>query len=223
MDAYLTKPITGRKLIEAVERLAGRAKPPQAAPPQAEPPQAAPPPDTPPPVSPEPPELAIEVFDREAARVSLGGRDNLLQEMTAFFFEDAPRRLAEIQAGLRDQSPSAIARAAHRLNGTLVYLGANPAWRRASRQRRRSDASRLGDPNPDRPDRKVGRSAAVVVRRPDLLTWREVSWGLGGSPCQQFWKALPRRRDLSSNSHPRPVELEVHTAAGPARIAYGFS
>jgi len=143
MDAYLTKPITGRKLIEAVERLAGRAKPPQAAPPQAEPPQAAPPPDTPPPVSPEPPELAIEVFDREAARVSLGGRDNLLQEMTAFFFEDAPRRLAEIQAGLRDQSPSAIARAAHRLNGTLVYLGAKPAWQAAHRVEQAGSAGDL--------------------------------------------------------------------------------
>lgn len=138
MDAYLTKPITGQELIETVERLAGRAKLPQAASPQ-----AASPPDAPPPAAIALSDLAIAVFDSEAALASLGGRDNLLQEMTAFFFEEAPRRLAEIQAGLRDQSPSAIARAAHQLNGTLLYLGAKPAWQAAHRVEQAGSAGDL--------------------------------------------------------------------------------
>ena len=118
MDAYLTKPITSQKLIDMVENLGGRARPPQA---------------VPPPGAPEPPDQTLEAFDSAAALTALGGRVDLLQEMAAFFFGDAPGRLAEIQAGLRDHAPSAVARAAHRLKGTLVYLGAEPALQAAQR------------------------------------------------------------------------------------------
>jgi CheY-like chemotaxis protein/nitrogen-specific signal transduction histidine kinase/HPt (histidine-containing phosphotransfer) domain-containing protein len=116
MDAYLTKPITSRKLIETVERLAAGTEPSSATP------QATPT---------GPRDEANDVFDVQTALASLGGRIYLLREMVAFFFEEAPRRLAEIQAGLQEQAPQAIARAAHRLKGTLVYLGATPAWQAA--------------------------------------------------------------------------------------------
>jgi CheY-like chemotaxis protein/HPt (histidine-containing phosphotransfer) domain-containing protein len=118
MDAYLTKPITSQKLIDMVENLGGRARPPQA---------------VPPPGAPEPPAQTLGAFDCAAALTALGGRVDLLQEMAAFFVGDAPGRLAEIQAGLRDHAPSAVARAAHRLKGTLVYLGAEPALQAAQR------------------------------------------------------------------------------------------
>lgn len=118
MDAYLTKPISSQELIETVERLARRAGRPQAAEPS---------------VSPDPSGLADRAFNCGAALASLGGRANLLHQMVAFFFEDAPRRLAEMQAGLQEQTPSTIAQAAHRLKGTLVYLGAEPALQAAQR------------------------------------------------------------------------------------------
>jgi len=142
MDGYLTKPISSQELIETVECLTNGAEPPQATPPRA----ASGPPNglaasadsedaDPRPAAGghSPPGGRAESFHCEAALASLGGRINLLQDMAAFFLDDAPRRLAEIQAGLQDQTPSAIARAAHRLKGTLVYLGAEPALQAAQR------------------------------------------------------------------------------------------
>ena len=112
MDAYLTTPITSRALIAMVESLADRAAPARAARP---------------PASPPPCDAALEVFDCQAALASLDGRASLLQKMTTYFFPDAPHCLAEMQAGLKGGAPDTIARAAHRLNGTLIYLGAAPA------------------------------------------------------------------------------------------------
>ena len=43
------------------------------------------------------PKPAAAAFNGAAALASLGGRANLLQQMTAFFLEDAPGRLAEMQ------------------------------------------------------------------------------------------------------------------------------
>jgi PAS domain S-box-containing protein len=116
MDAYLTKPLTSRKLIETVERLAIRAEGAPAAP------RAA---------TAEPPDGANVVFDLQTALASLGGRVDLLRDMAVFFFEETPRQLAEIRAGLQEHAPEAIGRAAHRLKGTLIYLGATPAWQAA--------------------------------------------------------------------------------------------
>jgi CheY-like chemotaxis protein/HPt (histidine-containing phosphotransfer) domain-containing protein len=116
MDAYLTKPLTRRDLIETVERLASRAEGTPAAPPAA---------------APELRSEVNEVFDLQIALARLAGHRDLVREMAGFFFQEAPRALAEIQAGLRERAPESIGRAAHRLRGTLVYLGAEPADRAA--------------------------------------------------------------------------------------------
>jgi PAS domain S-box-containing protein len=129
MDAYLTKPLTSDELIETVERLGAPAESPRSA--------------SAPPVTSRTPDRAAEVFDRQAALDSVGGRTKLLKDMAAFFLADAPQCLAEIQAGLRDRAPAALAQAAHRLRGSLLYLGAAPALQAAQRVERLGNSGDL--------------------------------------------------------------------------------
>ena len=105
MDGYLSKPIAGQDLIEAVERCGGKAVPP----------------------------AAEAVLCLEEALARLDGRRELFQEMVAFFFQDTPAVLEGIRAGLQDGSAAALDRHAHKLMGTLLYLGAEPALKAAQR------------------------------------------------------------------------------------------
>lgn len=152
MDAYLTKPISSQQLIETVERLARRVGPPHVAAPAASPAQ---------------PKPAAAAFNGAAALASLGGRANLLQQMTAFFLEDAPGRLAEMQTGLLELAPSTIARAAHRLKGTLMYLGAEPALQAAQRVEQLGRAGDLTEAAPaiEALTRELTRLAAELQSR----------------------------------------------------------
>jgi HPt (histidine-containing phosphotransfer) domain-containing protein len=68
-----------------------------------------------------------EVFDFTDALEGVDGRYDRLQKMVEFYFGEAPLLLAQMRTGLESQDASAIARAAHRLAGTLVYLRAQPA------------------------------------------------------------------------------------------------
>ena len=63
----------------------------------------------------------------------LDGRHELFQEMVAFFFRDSPAVMAAIRSGLQDRSAAALDRHAHKLMGTLLYLGAEPALQAARR------------------------------------------------------------------------------------------
>ncbi len=154
MDAYLTKPIASQELIETVERLANGAE----SPPAVAPPAASGPPGPP-----------AQGFHCEAALAKLGGRANLLQDMAAFFLDDAPLRLAEIQAGLQARTPAAIARAAHRLKGTLVYLGAEPALQAAQQV---EQIGRHGDLT-DAAAAIQALAQEIAQLGADLRSWRE--------------------------------------------------
>jgi len=123
MDAYLSKPFQLPKLIEMVESLAEMAAPrPDAeflpdlaaaghvAQVQAGQPAGA----------------APAVFCLDEALASVAGDEELFRQMVSFFFDDRPKRLGEMQAALEHSDAPTIARAAHRLKGTVIYLGAGP-------------------------------------------------------------------------------------------------
>ncbi|MFQ5789057.1 MAG: response regulator, partial [Acidobacteriota bacterium] len=110
MDAYLSKPIDAKALYETLEPLCawgatGCANP-----------QAAP--DT--------------VLDRDALWERVADAD-LLRELVEIFFEDKPKMLADLESSLSRSDPAAVARAAHRLKGSLQTIGATAASRVAFR------------------------------------------------------------------------------------------
>ncbi len=116
MDGYLAKPITARALIDLVE---GLAKP------HAEPVSTAA-------EKPRQPQETM-VFDLDAAVAQCFGKREMFEEMVDYYFENAPQMLAEIQRGLAAQDAVAIARAAHKLRGTVVYLQAQSVAASAQR------------------------------------------------------------------------------------------
>jgi PAS domain S-box-containing protein len=133
MNAYLPKPINSRELIELVERMANDVgRPTAVANPAAEP-------------SPSMTSSLADrpsVFDLEAAIAQCFGKREVFEELVEYYFEDAPKRLAEIQAGLEAREAGEVARAAHALRGTLAYLRAEHA---AALTRRIEQCGQAGD------------------------------------------------------------------------------
>ena len=172
MDGYLSKPINARDLLEtigcvldpvlsrsqsdasaahgqaaaatAAEALDGSDATPAAAP--------------------------AAVFSMEQALTTLGGETGLFRSMVAHFFDDWPRTHAAIQAGLEDQDARAVARAAHRLKGTLLHLGAEPALEAVNRVEKSGSAGDLAASAADfqRLAHEIDRlSQALTPHRPD--------------------------------------------------------
>lgn len=77
--------------------------------------------------------LPTEVFDLAEALEGVDGRYDRLQRMVEFYFSEGPLLLAQMRTSLQCQDASALARAAHRLAGTLVYLRAERALAAARR------------------------------------------------------------------------------------------
>ena len=68
------------------------------------------------------PETSEEVFHLERAIEILDGHYDLFQEMTGYFFRDSAHLLADLQTGLQNSDARTIARVAHRIKGTVLYL-----------------------------------------------------------------------------------------------------
>ena len=66
-------------------------------------------------------------FNLDQALMRLGDESGLLREMVGFFFLDGLKLLAEIQAAAAAGDAAALETKAHRLKGTVVYLGADAA------------------------------------------------------------------------------------------------
>lgn len=110
MDAYLSKPIDARKLLELIEDLTlapgfqrddmnvqnGASCDSDHGPP---------------------------VYDRDAALRRLGGDEELFRQMIQFFAEDSPGLLEEIEVGLRDRNAELVMRSAHSLKGLAANFG----------------------------------------------------------------------------------------------------
>ncbi|MHB8899585.1 MAG: response regulator [Thermoguttaceae bacterium] len=119
MDAYLSKPIDGYEMIEMVERLTGTALGVEAdpTPRPTEPANAydrAPPPFT-------------SVFDLDNAVKHCFGKYDLFQQMAESLFCEADPLLEQMQEALANGNATDMGNAAHRLKGTVSYLGAAPA------------------------------------------------------------------------------------------------
>jgi len=129
MDAYASKPIHPAELIALVERLAGGPVQPPARSAEAAPASPDPSPD--------------EAFDFDEALRRCFGARQMFVEMVDFLEAEAPALLGRIRAAIeRGEAPEA-ANAAHRLRGTLLYLGARPAQEAALQVER---AGMAGDP-----------------------------------------------------------------------------
>ena len=125
MDGYLSKPIDAQELLALVETLGARSQTVVAATSAhavVEPPRGA-------------------VFDQELALKRCANKPKLVAEMIQFFFADADSLLPQMQAALAAGHWQQLGRLGHRLKGTLVYLGAEPAQAAALRLERAGNAS----------------------------------------------------------------------------------
>ena len=77
--------------------------------------------------SPEPPVPKPAPFNLDEALERLGGELELFRDMVGFFLCDGTKLLSEIRAAAAAGDATAIAGKAHRLKGTLLYLGAPAA------------------------------------------------------------------------------------------------
>ena len=113
MDGYISKPVKGEELVEVVERLSAKAKserPRDGSSGEAE--------------GITPPVLNTSAFNLDEAMTRLGGEDNLFREMVSFYFSDGLKLLAEIRLAAEKGDARAVEKKAHRLKGTVLYLGA---------------------------------------------------------------------------------------------------
>jgi PAS domain S-box-containing protein len=117
MDGYLAKPIRARDLYDAVEREDG----PQ---PVSPPSPALPRPETgpgDPGTGPEPVEATR--LDLTAALERLGGDEPVLRELAGMFESECPRILEQIRVAAAAGDAEALARAAHRMKGSVGNFG----------------------------------------------------------------------------------------------------
>ena len=70
-----------------------------------------------------------DVVPAAVERLRQWGGDALVREMSAIFFEDAPKRLAAARAGVSAGDPAAVVRAMHALKSSAGQLGAARAQR----------------------------------------------------------------------------------------------
>jgi two-component system, sensor histidine kinase and response regulator len=112
MNAYLTKPISREGLIRLVENytpssLASEQKQASEAVPAA-------------------PSAAEASFVLHEAVKRCFGRQEMFRKMVDSLFEDSINVLAEMEAGKAERDAEKVAKAAHRLKGTVLYLAAGP-------------------------------------------------------------------------------------------------
>jgi len=70
------------------------------------------------------PEMAPPVLDWPGALSRLGGDQELLREILAFFNENAPQQLAAMRQAMADGDAPSLERLAHSLKGAALYIGA---------------------------------------------------------------------------------------------------
>jgi CheY-like chemotaxis protein/HPt (histidine-containing phosphotransfer) domain-containing protein len=130
MDGYISKPIKRDELIEMVERLAEKttggalasaAAPDRSASPSPQPMEAQPPDEAASATAP------ASVFDLDLAVRRCFGKYRLFRDMARCLFDEADPLLEKMRTALADGNGVELANAAHRLKGTVGYLGAAPA------------------------------------------------------------------------------------------------
>jgi CheY-like chemotaxis protein/HPt (histidine-containing phosphotransfer) domain-containing protein len=84
-------------------------------------------------------------FNLDDALARLDGNLGLFREMAGYFFSDAGKLLPEIQAAAAAGDATAMERNAHRLKGTLLYLGAEAAVKTVARVETAGRSGNLAD------------------------------------------------------------------------------
>jgi PAS domain S-box-containing protein len=125
MNAYLSKPIDGHEMIALVETLAAgsfsAAAGADLSP--ATPPQAA-------------TASTAVVFDFDVALKRCSNSPEIMREMIQCFVSEAEKLLPQMHASIERSDIEEISRLGHRIKGTVVYLGAEPATQAALRVER---------------------------------------------------------------------------------------
>jgi len=120
MDGYLPKPIDGREMIALVERLAAGELPQVSPRAPAEPVGVA----------------AVAVFDQDLALERCFKNDVMLKEMVQCYLGEVDTLFPQMHAALERGDLIELGRLGHRLKGTILYLGAEPAREAAVRVER---------------------------------------------------------------------------------------
>jgi len=130
MNAYLSKPIDGHEMIALVETWAAGSFSAAAGTDLS--------PATPPQAS-----LASTsaVFDSELALKRCSNSPDIVREMIQCFFGEVDRLLPQMHAAVEKGDLAEISRLGHRMKGTVVYLGAEPATQAALRVERSCEYS----------------------------------------------------------------------------------
>lgn len=134
MNAYVSKPICAEELIELVERLTGSV----ATTPDLRHPTAEEETD----VTGNAAESAVPAFELDDAMKRCFD-NRMFGEMVDFFFTESAELMGQMHAALHNGNTKDVAAAAHRLRGTILYLGAAPAMEAAQRV---ETAGTSGDP-----------------------------------------------------------------------------
>lgn len=108
MDGYVSKPLTGKELAEAIHRFF--------------PEEPGHEPDVPT-VPAGDVERRSPVWDPELALKRLDGDEDLLAEVVAIFLQQAPRQLAALQAAIAEGNAQTAGEIAHSMKGELSYFG----------------------------------------------------------------------------------------------------
>lgn len=121
-DAVISKPCDLETFFQVIDSAVRRAPPPSVAAAGAAPPES--------------------VVDYRSALARLGGNEQLLRDLAAFFLEDAPKILSELSTAIAAGEAAGIERAAHSLKGLAANFGAPGAVRAAGELQ---DAARRGE------------------------------------------------------------------------------
>ncbi len=124
MNAYLSKPVDAQEMIGLVESLANDAEPvPQSLPGRSSPAETFPP-------------TPAVVFDLEEAIKRCVNSTDMVRDMIQCFFDEVDELLPQMRSALKKGDLGEIGRLGHRMNGTVAYLGAQPAREAAVRVER---------------------------------------------------------------------------------------
>jgi PAS domain S-box-containing protein len=130
MDSYLSKPIKREELIELVERLAGNGDVSArgiAVPPPREAEQSVDGPIEMQDAADQTAASEVAVFNLDEAVSKCFGKHELFLEMAGCLFCEADSLVEQMRAALSNGAGVELANTAHRLKGTVAYLGAAPA------------------------------------------------------------------------------------------------
>ena len=107
MDGYLSKPVKGREIEQALANIGSSES-----------------------VTPPPRPM---LWDRSTALERLGGDETLLQQILGIFLEEYPKHVAELESAVSAREAQRLERAAHSLKGELSYIGATEVSQSARR------------------------------------------------------------------------------------------